>query len=197
MSENPQKNSAGVNPRDARLTGLLLLAQSGDSRSLEALVSEYRPLLDASVTKYSGNLSESELDELRQEALLAFCRAVGKYDPLYGDVSFGLFAKVCVRNALASALRTILADNGRNNLPLDVLEEVGAGCPEDEVIESEKADELRRMIRAMLSPYENMVWWSYYAGVPVKTIAAQLGKPAASVENALRRTRRKLKAALK
>ena len=194
MANNPEKNAG--NMTNARLVSLLLDASGGDSHAFELLAAEYAPLLDAAVAAYAGKLQEQDLEELRQEALLAFFRAIHRYDPLYGNVSFGLYAKVCVRNGVTSAVRSLLASGSRSTLPMEACEADILPDPQDEIIEKEKADELRAMIRSLLSDYENTVWWAFYSGVPVKTIAAQLGKSVRSVENALSRIRRKLRDAL-
>jgi len=191
--------NCGQYESDGRLLALLLNASSGDGKAFEQLAQEYRPMLDSAVNSYSVYVSSNDVDELEQEALMAFFRAVRRYDPLYENVSFGLYAKICVENGIKSALRQILSRNGRNVdlVSLDTLEDTELVGPDVEVIEREKAEELRQMIRSLLSDYENSVWWSYYSGVPIKTIAANVGKSVASVENALGRIRRKLKAALK
>lgn len=194
MADTPDKTPGNI--KDAQLVSLLLDAAAGDGTAFETLAKEYAPLLDAAVAVYAGKLPEQDLEELRQEALLAFFRAIHRFDPLYGNVSFGLYAKVCVRNGVTSAVRSMLASGSQSTLPMDACESEMLPDPQDEIIEKEKADELRRLIRSLLSDYENTVWWAYYSGVPVKTIASQLGKSVRSVENALSRIRRKLRAAL-
>jgi len=182
---------------DPRLVSLLLDASAGDGNAFETLAKDYAPLLESCVATYYGRLPDADIDELKQEALLAFLRAVRRYDPLYGDVSFGLYAKICVRNGVSSAVRSILSSDTQSTLPIDDFETDDIPSPQDEVIERENAEELRRMIRGLLSDYENTVWWSYYSGVPVRKIAEQLNKSPRSVENALIRIRRKLREALR
>ena len=77
-------------------TGLLLLAKEGDGDAFARLAEEYKPMLDAAVASYKSDLCEQDVEELHQEALLAFHRAVQSYELLYGNVSFGLYAKICV-----------------------------------------------------------------------------------------------------
>ncbi|MBQ2716168.1 MAG: hypothetical protein IJF21_05150, partial [Clostridia bacterium] len=61
-------------------TGLLLLAKEGDGDAFARLAEEYKPMLDSSVAPYRANLSDQDMEDLQQEALLAFHRAVQSYE---------------------------------------------------------------------------------------------------------------------
>jgi len=179
-------------------TGLLLLAKEGDGDAFARLAEEYKPMLDAAVASYKSDLCEQDVEELHQEALLAFHRAVQSYELLYGNVSFGLYAKICVGKALVSALRQFKKNAGVVVIPLDELEpsEFVTGDPASFVIEKENAAELRAFIRENLSKYENSVWWMHYSGMGIDEIAESLGSTKKSVSNALSRIKRKLRTLL-
>ncbi len=179
-------------------TGLLLLAKEGDGDAFARLAEEYKPMLDASVAPYRADLPEQDLEDLQQEALLAFHRAVQSYELLYGNVSFGLYAKICVGKAIVSALRQLKKNAGVVVISLDEIEpsEFVSGDPADSVIERENAAELRSFIRENLSKYENSVWWMYYSGMSIDEIAESLGSTKKSVSNALARIKRKLRSLL-
>lgn len=193
-------NDSETEPERGELLRLLLLARDGDEDAFAGLVLAYRPMLDAAVTQYRSELLPQDFEELQQEALVAFHRAVGKYDFLYGNVSFGLYAKICVNKAIISALRTIWRSHRRSDfLPLD--DDIAPGNPDADdpsagIIEQENAAELRRIIRENLSEYENTVWWKYYSGMSIAGIAQSVGKTPKSVGNALSRIRRKLRGLL-
>ena len=87
-------------------TGLLLLAKEGDGDAFARLAEEYKPMLDAAVASYKSDLCEQDVEELHQEALLAFHRAVQSYELLYGNVSFGLYAKICVGKCRPCSFRS-------------------------------------------------------------------------------------------
>ena len=72
-----------------------------------------------------------------------------------------------------------------------VEEDVTAG-----VVAEEAYMELYRRIESVLSPYESHVWWLYLSGETTGTIATRLGKDERSVQNAIYRIRKKLRAAL-
>ncbi len=179
-------------------TGLLLLAKEGDGDAFARLAEEYKPMLDAAVASYKSDLCEQDVEELHQEALLAFHRAVQSYELLYGNVSFGLYAKICVGKALVSALRQFKKNAGVVVIPLDEIEpsEFITGDPATSVIEKENAAELRAFIRENLSKYENSVWWMHYSGMSIDEIAESLNTSKKSVSNAIARIKRKLRTLL-
>lgn len=179
-------------------TGLLLLAKEGDGEAFARLAEEYKPMLDSSVAPYRAELSNQDLEDLQQEALLAFHRAVQSYELLYGNVSFGLYAKICVGKAIVSALRQLKKNAGVVVISLDDIEpsEFVSGDPADSLIEKENAAELRSFIRDNLSKYENSVWWMHYSGMSIDEIAESLGSTKKSVSNALARIKRKLRSLL-
>jgi RNA polymerase sporulation-specific sigma factor len=154
----------------------------------------YSPLLEASVAPYRGRLSKEDVEEISQEALLSFHRAVKTFDPLYGDTGFGLYAKTCVANGVRDALRRIARGARLSTVPLEDTLPAGLGDdPAGSYIAEESAAELRARIRGALSPFENTVWWSHYSGMSCAEIAAASGRSVKSVNNALCRVRQKLR----
>jgi RNA polymerase sporulation-specific sigma factor len=63
-------------------------------------------------------------------------------------------------------------------------------------VEKEDYRELSRRIESILSPYENRVWWLYLSGLTANNIAARLQKSERSIQNAIYRIRKKLRASL-
>jgi len=84
---------------------LLLAAKNGDGQAFSELAAKYSPLIGAAVEKYRRMCGEST-DDLHQEALLAFYRAVKTYDTEKKGVTFGLYAKICINNRMISILRS-------------------------------------------------------------------------------------------
>ena len=170
-------------------TGLLLLAKEGDGDAFARLADEYKPMLDAAVASYRSDLCEQDIEELYQEALLAFHRAVQSYEPLYGNVSFGLYAKICVGKALVSALRQLKKNSGVVVIPLDEIEpsELTVNDPASAFIERESAAELRALIRENLSKYENSVWWMHYSGMSIDEIAIRMNENPEHIANIVER----------
>ena len=64
--------------------------------------------------------------------------------------------------------------------------------PEEIVIGRESADNLKKRICKVLSPFENQVLKFYLQGMDYRKIAKKLEKPNKSVDNALQRIRGKI-----
>ena len=198
------KESSLTNPNveypEKETLRLVILAKEGDEASFAFLVDKFKPLLDAAVAQYRAELLPQDAEELSQEALVAFHSAVKSYDPSYKNVSFGLYAKICVNKAIISALRAIWRRSRTDLVPiddtLDVFGDVGDVDPASELIERENAEELSRRISEHLSEYENRVWWLYFSGLSSAQIARVVGRSPKSVGNALCRIRQKLRALL-
>lgn len=173
---------------------LINATRAGDESAFEALLEAYEPLIDSMSRSFANTAEDSESGEdLRQEACIALYRAVQTFDLSQNEISFGLYAKLCVRNRLVSYTRKFR--RREPILPLEdrikAQEDVTQG-----VVAEESYMELYRRIEAVLSPYENHVWWLYLSGQTTGAIAAKLGKDERSVQNAVYRIRKKLRAAL-
>ena len=173
----------------------LPLAKNGNAKALEGLLSAYAPLIESMVSAFLCYDSEAdEQDDLRQEASIAFCNAVKAYDPSEA-ISFGAFAKICIRNRLISYARK------KRQEPHTVSLE-GCDMPKEDddpmqsVVEKDSYLTLSRKIVTLLSPFENRVWWLYLSGRCARDIAMQVGKDERSVQNAIYRIRKKLRSAL-
>lgn len=184
-------SSRSLNPS---VQDLIRRVRTGDPAAFPALLGEYRALVGAAVARYGVDLQPADREDLRQTALLALYRAALNFDMAQSEVEFGLFAKICVENALVSHLRR-LSRPADEPLPEDLLGE-GKDDPASLLLAEEAAAQLHARIREVLSPYENRVWDLYLTGHSAATIAAILAKNPRSVENAVFRIRRKLRQAL-
>lgn len=174
------------------LLQLLAGAKAGDESAFARLLELYSPLISASAKKYSGGEIPLDEDDLRQEATIYFCKAVGGYDPGH-DTDFGLYAKICIERGLISHLRM-----QKRRVPLTAtLDEAGSlqDCddPVGALIEKESVGELNDRIRESLSDFENRVWSLHISGMSPSAIAKALGREPKSINNALRRIRVKLR----
>lgn len=187
--------------KEEKVLVLIADVQSGDQSAFSALLSMYRPLLCARISRFSP--SDTERDELYQDASMALYRAALCYRADTG-VSFGAFARVCVDNALISAYRK--ASSERGVCSLDALQESGdepllldggAADPSHNLIEREAASDLYRMAISCLSRYELQVFLSYIRGYATCEIASAIGRSEKSVANAISRALAKLRAQLR
>nr|MBQ4318890.1 hypothetical protein [Clostridia bacterium] len=77
------------------------------SSALDELITMYAPMLTQTVAKYAWRLgSGGDIDDLRQEAVIALYKAARTYREGIG-VTFGLYAKVCINNRLKVVLRKL------------------------------------------------------------------------------------------
>ena len=191
MSENKSAGSGAANE-------LILRVRQEESGAFEQLLSMYEPMISAAVRRYLPDGADE--DDARQEALAGFYRAALSYDLEQSEVAFGFYAKVCVTNALISHTRDI-ARRARRAADIEYdeyMRHYGGTTPDpaDVVAERESTEELQRLIKQYLSPYENIVWDMHVAGVSTQDIAQQLDKPVRSIDNALYRIRKKLRTML-
>lgn len=176
---------------------LILEAQKGSAEAAQELRTQYAPLILSMLGSLNtGSLSTQEISDLREEAEHKLLDAVYSYDTAQREVTFGLYAQVCIRNALISELRRIESLHRLTVIPLDDprLEGLASGDdPARRAADREQYEQLCRIIRTELSPLENRIWWAYMAGSKVSDIAVTVGKPEKSVHNAIYRIRQKLR----
>ncbi len=178
------------------LRARLLRLRAQDHSAFDELLDEYNPLICSEVSRHGEGLGSEDIEDLRQLALLALYRAALAFDLEQGEVEFGLYAKICISNALVSQLRIIRRRAQEISTDFMGSLELGAEDPAARIVEQEAFDTLYDRIRTLLSPYENRVWSMYIAGRSSGEIARLLQKDSHSVENAVYRIRQKLRAAL-
>ena len=177
-----------------QLKQCILSIRKGNQRAFDQLLAEYTPLVESQVLQYGKELTQQDREDLRQEALYALHRSALNYDFDQSGVEFGLYAKICIGNALISQLR--LFNRRRSEIFAEVVEvEQGAPFedPASRLIEEECAQALYRRVRRVLSDYENRVWGYVMLGYSAGQIAKLLNKPPHSIENAVYRIRQKLR----
>lgn len=179
---------------DEELMQLLSDIRSGKDTAFSQLVSVYEGLLRSQVARFAKDGAEAA--DVYQEACLALYRAALGYRPRE-HVTFGLYAKVCVGNALKTRYKRIRrapSDSGKGDgstLPLD--EEQLSEPFADPVEEKERLDELLSVIDAELSSYERKVFALYINDLSVAEIAKELGRSEKSIRNAETRLLAKLR----
>lgn len=186
------------NSYNSIINSLIEKTRASNQAAFEELLELYEPLLKSLVTRYcTNNDNEQDAEDLKQELILAFYNSILSYDMEQQEVSFGLWAKICMNNALNTQLRALKKrkENQTVELTPDFLES-GIGLeeksPENELVERETVRELKTRIEELLSPFEMKVWRLYVVGCTTREIAQTLGKSEKSIDNAIFRMRRKL-----
>lgn len=163
----------------------LLALQSGKREEFSHILSEYKPLIESQISRLSNTGIDE--DDLYQEAVIALYSAACSFDIHQDEITFGLYAKVCIRNRLVSYLRkyshTVLVTAG----------EIPCECdPEQSFIDRENYDKLTEFIDEQLTDYEKSVFNLYMKNESYADISEQLGTNHKSVDNAICRIKRKL-----
>lgn len=172
------------------IADVLQAIQKGSSGAFVRLKEQYNPLLEREVSRYRGSLSEADIDDLRQGALVSLYRAALSFRPDRG-VTFGLYAKICIVNGVADTLRYL----GRKSEDVSV-----ADLSEDEQVDDGETLQARLIdrenmarIQGALSELEYRIFLLFMDGYAYAEIGEQVGKSAKSVDNALCRIRQKLR----
>ena len=178
---------------------LVAASRNGDNAAFEELSEKYAGMIASRVSSFASSLaseggsSSFSAEDLRQEAEIAFLRAVRTYDAdgKGKKVTFGLYARICVTNAMISLLRKSRSEIRRAKENDAVYGETFGA--EDPAFSRAEAEELMRRAEKALSPYEYRVFREYVGGSRVREIAKDLGRSERSVSNALYRMKAKLK----
>lgn len=193
MTKNTKNNTDEV-------LRLINLVASGDSDAFTALVEIYKPLLNKALNTYTTDeMSREDIEDLEQEELVAFYRAIITFDQEREGVEFGLYAKICITNSMISYRRAAAEKASRIAfVDEDDLERISDPSQEVSRLVAQKESEqaLGEKIEKTLSEYENEVWAYYVLGHSSLEIATRLGVSEKSVDNAIFRIRKKLKALL-
>ena len=179
---------------------LILDVRGGDQNAFDTLLDQYRPLIDASVARFSSDESFSlYCEDLKQEASVVFYNSILAYDLEQNEVEFGLFAKICIYNALVSFLRALKRRSAEPvaEIPQNLITVQDFEDPSARMLEQERLKSLYAVIRKNLSELEYKVWQLYISGRSAAEIAALLSTDEKSVNNAIYRIRKKLRAVLR
>lgn len=176
---------------------LIVKVRQGSDFAFSELLSLYEPLFVSMISKYSSEYDASDdKDDVHQDLRLAFYNAVLKYDIEQTSVDFGLYAKVCLKNALVSRFRS-RGGKGVEILPIDDIAGLYSNDdPGRALLESESAFAVQKLLDDSLSEYEKEVFCRYMDGSSPGQISSELGRDAKSISNALSRIRAKLRAAI-
>lgn len=179
----------------------LLAVKAGDSLAYDALLARYRPLITSLTNSFVSSCDADPL-EVRVEAEYALYRAVLSFDTAQDATTFGLYAKVCIRNRLIShfarrrhEVSTVPLESlsGESGLAEFLADTVGVS---DALVDAESVARLCARIRKVLSAYENEVFFLWVDAYTTDEIAKELDRDAKSVSNALSRALAKLRQAL-
>ena len=178
---------------------LIQQVRTGNQEAFGELLRIYEPLFRSLLSKQDiGEVNEQDLEDVRQELTVVFYHSILSYELGQSEVRFGLYAKICMTNALITQLRKIRKREQSVSLSSEEEKCFPEGLsngedPAEAIVNRETLETLNRKIKRELSPYELSVWQMYLTGNSTGKIATSLGKSEKSIENAIFRIRRKLR----
>ena len=184
---------------------LAILAQQGNDKALDVLLSKYFVYVRSKSLSYY--IVGADRDDIIQEGMIGLFKAVRDFSSERG-VSFKTFADVCVTRQIITAVKNAsrqkhaplnfyvslnkpVSDDDEGSTFEDVLGHATDLSPEDILIKKEDADILGTEMNKILSKFELEVLSLYLGGNSYSDIAKAIGKDAKSVDNALQRIKKK------
>ena len=184
---------------------LLNLVKAEDASAFAELKEMFDPLITSETVKIlSVNPAfRSDEDEIRQEALMALYSAAKSYrsdgqgegeKKREGKVTFGLYAKICIRNRVISYARKLTTAKKREEKALNAEKKAAVGSFSEELSDAlERNSEIKRIFTENTTPLEKQIFLMYLDKRSYKEIALAVGKSEKSVDNAIYRVKSKIK----
>ena len=185
--------------KNKEIAELIFRVRQGDEVAFSTLLSMYSPLIENSLLKSLGDeLYGLYSEDSRQEATMVFYNSILTYDVEQHEVEFGLYAKICITNALISQKRLLIKRKGERLSDNDFDELIGdvEDDPSAIIMEQESLRALDSVIRGSLSELEYRIWHLYMSGKTASQIGDSVGKSSKAVNNAIYRIRKKLRTSL-
>ena len=189
----------------AEIVDLLKKAKSGDDKSLDFLLNNFKPMVSSIARGYF--LVGGDEEDLMQEGMIGLYKAVEGYKE-ESKTTFSTFAYLCIKRQVQNTIRTSLRKERaklQDYLPITnqgmiALEDQNCGIyllsdelnPEESFIEREEKKELSNIIKKELSDFEFNVLFLYLKGFNHTDIANKLSKDVKSISNAIARIKQKL-----
>ena len=172
-------------PNDDELA-LISSFRAGNESAFDSLVELYTPMMKRVALSMS-----LDFDETFSDACIAFYRAAQTYDLSQSEVSFGLYAQICVTRKLCDVIRRCAGEEIVSDLDVDAIA-VDSGIV-SRLVRREELHELRNNARRVLSDYEFRVLVLWLGGDETADIALALDTTPKSVDNAKARILKKLR----
>lgn len=174
---------------ECELRDLISKVQIGDDLAFSELVHRYMPMLNKAV--YGFVCQTVSYDEAFSEACIALHKAALSYDLSKNDVTFGLYARICLYRRLYDMSSKV--EREVKTVGVDINSLYTEYTAESRLLEKERMHKYLERIRTILSEYEYRVFLLYLDGKKTSQIAKELSRDVKSVENAKSRMFRHLR----
>ena len=181
---------------------------NGDDRLVQMMLKRYAPMFGGQ-TRWNC-LRNIAQEDLFQEGQIGFFKAMRDYNP-EKKIPFGVFAQHCVRCQFITAVKALqrlknqplntaysldysIAEENENYTLLDILvsDELEAN-PEFCLVMKEDYEFCQSVVTKELTPFDYRIFLSYVRGMSYQEIADEISGSIKSVDNALQRSKRKMR----
>ena len=175
----------------------LACAAVAEPIALHILIQRYDGLVHSIAATLAQNSADA--DDFAEEGLWGLVGAVSAFS-VKENVSFRTFATVCIQNRIRSAYAKKRRADGDVSVSLDdaaAIDELllsDESSPEQLYLQKERISELYERMRAVLTKLEREIFSLYLSGYSYAEIANRRGISEKSVDNAISRAKRKLRA---
>ena len=190
---------------------LVKMAQEGSETAEELLIEKYKSIAKSKAKAYY--ITGADNEDVVQEGMIGIFKAIRSYDATK-EAAFKTYADTCINNQILSAIKKA---NRRKHQPLNESVPLAEGRgdsewdepgteepglvkgtmennPEAVTLLREITEVLQAHNSGLFSDFEWQVWSERLKGYAYTEIAAHLGKPPKSIDNAMQRIRKKVMA---
>ncbi|MBE7068567.1 MAG: sigma-70 family RNA polymerase sigma factor [Clostridiales bacterium] len=174
---------------------LVKLFQEGNKKAQEQLLLRYQKTVRSCARKFF--LKGGETEDLIQVGMIGLAQAVADYQEIEG-MSFKNFAYLCVYRRIVDEVKKASGQNNPLNDALPISDGEGVLCldPERSILEEDERRELNELMSRVLTDMEFKVFTMYMDGATNTEICTMTGKEYKSVDNAVQRSKEKLRKTL-
>ncbi|MDR1559636.1 MAG: sigma-70 family RNA polymerase sigma factor [Clostridiales bacterium] len=174
--------------------------RAGSARATDTLITKYKKLVKIKAGAYF--IAGADKEDIIQEGMIGLFKSIRDFNPAKG-VPFRTFAEICVNRQMISAVK---AGARQKHLPLNTSmplsqpmpsPEKWSADPEEMLIGSEDRHYIKEHLLSALSAMELRVLSLHLSGLSYAEIAGRVKRDVKSIDNALRRVRRKAEKLLK
>ena len=181
--------------------------KNGNEEALVFLLEKYKDLVNSKVGKYF--IIGAEREDVIQEGMIGLFKAIKDFNPEKQN-TFKSFANICVERQLITAIKssnrqkhmplnsylslnTAAYDNNDENSVelIDTFDSKTVEDPLETIMKEEYYNEIQNAVNKSLSKFEKQVLDRFIKGESYVTIAKRLDSPVKSVDNAIKRIRKK------
>lgn len=177
---------------------MLALTAASQPNAMQELIHRYEKTVYRIANSLAQNYADAE--DYAEEGLLGLVAAVSAFSA-QRNVSFKTFATVCIQNRIRSAYAKRRAHEELRSFSIDDPDsfEESMLCddspsPELVYLQNERVSELYQRMDSVLSRLEQEIFSQYLSGYSYAEIATSRGISEKSVDNAITRAKRKLRA---